>query len=186
MNNKYDVIVVGAGHAGVEAALISAKMGAKTLLATIKLEAIGRMSCNPSIGGPAKGHIVKEIDALGGAMAKVTDITGIQFRMLNKSKGPAVWSPRSQNDRVQYSVKMREFCENQENLLILETMIDEIIVENDEVKGIFSNLGQSFYAPKVILANGTFLRGLVHVGKFFYSAGRAGEKYSLQKNYLLP
>ena len=175
--NKYDVIVVGAGHAGIEAALATARMGARTLIFVIKIESIGRMSCNPSVGGPAKGHLAREIDALGGELAKTADLTGIQFRMLNQKKGPAVWAPRSQNDRMEYSAVMHRALENQDNLDIVESMIDEIILERDgkTVKGVRSNLGEEYFAPKVILANGTFLKGLVHIGSVNISAGRAGE-----------
>lgn len=175
--DKYDVIVVGAGHAGIEAALASARMGAKTLIFVIKIETIGRMSCNPSMGGPAKGHLAREIDALGGEIGRAADLTGIQFRMLNKKKGPAVWAPRSQNDRTLYSIQMHETLESQTGLEIKESIIDEILLSKDrkEVTGVKSNLGEKYFAPKVILANGTFLRGKVHVGKVSYSSGRAGE-----------
>ena len=175
--DKYDVIVVGAGHAGIEAALASARMGAKTLIFVIKIETIGRMSCNPSMGGPAKGHLAREIDALGGEIGRAADLTGIQFRMLNKKKGPAVWAPRSQNDRTLYSIQMHETLESQTGLEIKESIIDEILLSKDrkEVTGVKSNLGEKYFAPKVILANGTFLRGKVHVGKVNYSSGRAGE-----------
>jgi len=178
--NKYDVIVVGAGHAGIEAALASARMGAKTLIFVIKIETIGWMSCNPTIGGPAKGHLAREIDALGGELGRVADLSGIQFRMLNRKKGPAVWAPRSQNDRLQYSTIMHQTLENQDNLDIVESMIDEIILGADgkTVKGVKSNLGEEYIAPKVILANGTFLKGLVHIGNVNISAGRAGEPAS--------
>ncbi|MCB5295319.1 MAG: FAD-dependent oxidoreductase, partial [Candidatus Cloacimonetes bacterium] len=123
MHDRYDVIVIGAGHAGIEAALAAARRGAKTVLFTIKLEAIGRMSCNPSIGGPAKGHLAREVDALGGEMARVADLTGIHFRMLNRSKGPAVWAPRAQNDKHEYTRLMREMVENTANLHLLEANI---------------------------------------------------------------
>ncbi len=178
--NKYDVIVVGAGHAGIEAALAAARMGARTINFVIKIETIGRMSCNPSVGGPAKGHLAREIDALGGELARAADITGIQFRMLNRKKGPAVWAPRSQNDRTQYSLVMHQALENQDNLDIVESMIDEIILDREgkSVKGVRSNLGEEYFAPKVILANGTFLKGLVHIGNVNISAGRAGEPAS--------
>jgi len=174
---KYDVIVVGAGHAGIEAALSAARMGANTLIFVIKLESIGRMSCNPSVGGPAKGHLAREIDALGGEIGKSADLSGIQFRMLNRKKGPAVWAPRSQNDRTGYSLVMREALEKQTNLQIKESIIEEIILSSDgkNVIGVKSNLGEIYYAPKIILANGTFLKGRVFVGKINYSAGRAGE-----------
>ena len=174
---KYDVIVVGAGHAGIEAALAAARMGANTLIFVIKLESIGRMSCNPSVGGPAKGHLAREIDALGGEIGKSADLSGIQFRMLNRKKGPAVWAPRSQNDRTGYSLVMREALEKQTNLQIKESIIEEIILSSDgkNVIGVKSNLGEIYYAPKIILANGTFLKGRVFVGKINYSAGRSGE-----------
>ncbi|MCD4819833.1 MAG: tRNA uridine-5-carboxymethylaminomethyl(34) synthesis enzyme MnmG [Candidatus Cloacimonetes bacterium] len=175
---KYDVIVVGAGHAGIEAAMASAKMGAKTLIFVIKIESIGRMSCNPSIGGPAKGHLAREIDAMGGVLAKAADSTGIQFRMLNQKKGPAVWAPRSQNDRDKYSQYMRYELESQTNLDIIEALIDDILYENGEVIGVKSNLGEPYFAPKIILANGTFLRGIVHVGNVNISSGRSGEPAS--------
>ncbi len=177
INSKYDVIVVGAGHAGIEAALASARMGARILMFVIKIETIGRMSCNPSMGGPAKGHLAREIDALGGELARSTDLTGIQFRMLNRKKGPAVWAPRSQNDRTEYSLVMRQALESQTNLIIKESMIDEIILSKDgkKVIGVKSHLGEEYFARKVILANGTFLKGKIHVGKVSYSSGRAGE-----------
>lgn len=175
--NNYDIIVVGAGHAGIEAAMATAKMGANTLIFVIKIESIGRMSCNPSIGGPAKGHLAREIDAMGGQIGKAADVTGIQFRMLNRKKGPAVWAPRCQNDRSRYSLYMHQILEAQPNLEIKESIIDELILSTngDKVIGVKSNLGESYFAPRVILANGTFLRGLVHVGDIHYSAGRAGE-----------
>ena len=178
MKNNYDVIVVGAGHAGVEAALASARMGANTLMLVIKYESIGRMSCNPSIGGPAKGHLAKEIDALGGEIAHIADITGIQFRMLNRSKGPAVWAPRSQNDRLQYSVEMRNVCEATDNLQIIESIADELIVENKTIKGVITNLREKYFAPKVILATGTFMKGKIHVGSVNFEGGRSGEPSS--------
>ncbi|HPR17608.1 MAG TPA: tRNA uridine-5-carboxymethylaminomethyl(34) synthesis enzyme MnmG [Candidatus Cloacimonadota bacterium] len=175
--NKYDVIVVGAGYAGIEAAMAAAGMGARTLIFVIKIESIGRMSCNPSVGGPAKGHLARELDALGGKIALAADSTGIQFRMLNRKKGPAVWAPRCQNDRNGYSVFMRQVLESQTNLQIMESTIDELLLTNDgkAVIGVKSQLGESYFAPKVILANGTFLKGKVHVGNINYSAGRAGE-----------
>ena len=173
----YDVIVVGAGHAGVEAALAAARMGADTLIFVIKIESIGRMSCNPSVGGPAKGHLAREIDALGGELAKTADLSGIQFRMLNRKKGPAVWAPRSQNDRELYSHLMRAALESQSNLTIKESTIDELILSSDgtAVEGVTSHLKEHYFAPRVILTNGTFLRGTVHVGDVKYSSGRAGE-----------
>jgi tRNA uridine 5-carboxymethylaminomethyl modification enzyme len=175
--NKYDVIVVGAGHAGVEAAFAAARMGAKTALFVIKLESVGRMSCNPSVGGPAKGHLAREIDAMGGEIAHITDLTGIQFRMLNRKKGPAVWAPRSQNDRVLYSIEMRKQLEMQDNIDIIESTIDEILVDENPTKviGVRSQLNETYFAPRVILANGTFLKGTIHVGDVKYSGGRSGE-----------
>ena len=174
-DNKFDLIVVGAGHSGIEASLAAAKRGLKVALFTIKIEAIGRMSCNPSIGGPAKGHLAREIDALGGELAKSADLSGIHFRMLNRSKGPAVWAPRSQNDRQKYHLLMREAVEKQENIHLIEAIIEEIIVENGCVKGVISQIGQGYYAPSVILATGTFLQGKIHIGKISYAGGRSGE-----------
>jgi len=173
--NKFDLIVAGAGHSGIEASLAAAKRGLKVALFTIKIEAIGRMSCNPSIGGPAKGHLAREIDALGGEIAKSADLSGIHFRMLNRSKGPAVWAPRSQNDRQKYHLLMREAIENQENIHLIEAIIAELIVENGCVKGVISQIGHCYYAPKVILATGTFLQGKIHIGKISYAGGRSGE-----------
>ncbi len=175
---KYDVIVVGAGHAGCEAALISAKLGAKVLMFVIKFESIGRMSCNPSVGGPAKGHLAREVDALGGAIGKVADLTGIHFRMLNRSKGPAVWAPRTQNDRLLYSIEMKNICEAQEGLDIIESTITEIIVKKNKIIGVKSILGHDYFARRVILTTGTFLDGLIHVGDISYSGGRSGEPAS--------
>ncbi len=182
VNSKYDVIVVGAGHAGIEAALASARMGARILIFVIKIETIGRMSCNPSLGGPAKGHLAREIDALGGELARSADLTGIQFRMLNRKKGPAVWAPRSQNDRTEYSLVMRQALESQTNLIIKESMIDEILLSKDgkKVIGVKSHLEEEYFARKVILANGTFLKGKIHVGNVSYSSGRAGELASIK------
>ncbi len=177
MNQKYDVIVIGAGHAGCEAALAAARMGATTLIFVVKFESIGRMSCNPSLGGPAKGHLAREIDALGGEIGRIGDITGIQFRMLNRKKGPAVWAPRSQNDRLQYSIWMRQSLEEQSGLDIKESIIDEILVDpsGKRVIGVRSHLGEEYYAPRVIVATGTFLRGTIHVGDVNFSGGRSGE-----------
>ncbi len=174
-DNKFDLIVVGAGHSGIEASLAAAKRGLKVALFTIKIEAIGRMSCNPSIGGPAKGHLAREIDALGGELAKSADLSGIHFRMLNRSKGPAVWAPRSQNDRQKYHLLMREAIEKEENIHLIEATIEEIIVENGCVQGVISQIGHCYYAPKVILATGTFLQGKIHIGKISYAGGRSGE-----------
>jgi len=159
--SQFDVLVIGAGHAGVEAALASARMGAKTAVFVIKMESIGRMSCNPSVGGPAKGHLAREIDALGGEIGFVSDLTGIHYRMLNKKKGPAVWAPRAQNDRQLYSLIMREHLELQSNLHIIEANISDIIIEDNTVKGVVTSLGKSYFGQKVIVASGTFLNGLI-------------------------
>lgn len=171
----FDVIVVGAGHAGCEAAVVSAKMGLQTALFTIYLETIAQLSCNPAIGGLAKGHLVREIDALGGIMAKVTDMAGIQFRMLNRSKGPAVWSLRAQADRILYNVYMRKILEETENLAIKQAMVEEILVEGGRVKGVTTSLGVFYGAKAVIITPGTFLNGLIHIGSESFEAGRAGE-----------
>jgi tRNA uridine 5-carboxymethylaminomethyl modification enzyme len=175
---KYDVIVVGAGHAGVEAASAAARMGADTLLFVIKLESIARMSCNPTVGGPAKGHLAREIDALGGLIGMAADSTGIQFRMLNRKKGPAVWAPRCQNDRGEYTRFITAELEKTPNLFIIESTIDEILIKSGKVSGVCSHLGEEYLAPKVIITSGTFLRGKVFVGNVSYSAGRAGEPSS--------
>jgi len=171
----FDVIVVGGGHAGTEAALASARMGQKTLLLTHNIETLGQMSCNPSIGGIGKGHLVKEIDALGGAMAVATDEGGIQFRILNSSKGPAVRATRAQADRVLYKAAIRHRLENQENLWLFQQAVDDIILEGDRAAGVVTQIGLRFQAKSVVLTAGTFLGGLVHVGLQNYSAGRAGD-----------
>ena len=174
-NMNYDVIVVGAGHAGVEAALATSRMGAKTALFVIKLESVGRMSCNPTVGGPAKGHLARELDALGGEIGIAADTTGIHFRMLNIKKGPAVWAPRTQNDRHLYSEYMRIVCENQDNLHVIESQIADIVIENNSAKSVVTNYGREYNASKIILTNGTFLNGLIHIGSKQYSGGRSGE-----------
>jgi len=171
----FDVIVVGGGHAGTEAALASARMGQKTLLLTHNIETLGQMSCNPSIGGIGKGHLVKEIDALGGAMAAATDEGGIQFRILNSSKGPAVRATRAQADRVLYKAAIRRRLENQPNLWLFQQAVDDIILEGDRAVGVVTQIGLRFNAKAVVLTAGTFLGGLVHVGLQNYSAGRAGD-----------
>ncbi|MCB5267458.1 MAG: tRNA uridine-5-carboxymethylaminomethyl(34) synthesis enzyme MnmG [Candidatus Cloacimonetes bacterium] len=178
MQEHYDVIVIGAGHAGIEAALAAARRGFQTALFTIKLEAIGRMSCNPSIGGPAKGHLTREIDALGGEMARVADLSGIHFRMLNRKKGPAVWAPRAQNDRAQYSMLMREAIESTANLELIEANIAALLVDKGSISGCVSQIGRQYFAPKLIIASGTFLKGKIHIGSTSFSGGRSGEPSS--------
>lgn len=173
--DNFDVIVVGGGHAGTEAALASARMGQKTLLLTHNIETLGQMSCNPSIGGIGKGHLVKEIDALGGAMAAATDEGGIQFRILNSSKGPAVRATRAQADRVLYKAAIRRRLENQPNLWLFQQAVDDIILEGDRAVGVVAQIGLRFKSQAVVLTAGTFLGGLVHVGMQSYSAGRAGD-----------
>ncbi len=172
---KFDVIVIGGGHAGTEAALASARMGQKTLLLTHNIETLGQMSCNPSIGGIGKGHLVKEIDALGGAMAAATDEGGIQFRILNSSKGPAVRATRAQADRILYKAAIRHRLENQENLWLFQQAVDDIILDGDKVTGVVTQIGLRFEAKAVVLTAGTFLAGLIHVGLSHYQAGRAGD-----------
>jgi tRNA uridine 5-carboxymethylaminomethyl modification enzyme len=174
-DRNYDVIVIGAGHAGCEAALASARMGFSTCLFTINLDTIAQMSCNPAIGGLAKGHLVREIDALGGEMGKVTDKAGIQFRMLNMSKGPAVWSLRAQADRILYRIVMRRALESQNNLDIKQALIEKIVTENGKIKGVLTSLGILYGAKAVIVTTGTFLKGLIHIGLENFSSGRAGE-----------
>lgn len=171
----YDVIVVGGGHAGTEAALASARMGCKTLLLTHNIETLGQMSCNPSIGGIGKGHLVREVDALGGAMAIATDEAGIQFRILNSSKGPAVRATRAQADRILYKAAIRQRLENQANLDLFQQSVDDILVEGDKVKGVVTQIGVQFLARTVVLTAGTFLDGKIHVGLNNYAAGRAGD-----------
>ncbi len=171
----FDVIVVGGGHAGTEAALVSARMGARTLLLTHNIETLGQMSCNPSIGGIGKGHLVKEVDALGGAMAAATDEAGIQFRILNSSKGPAVRATRAQADRVLYRKAIRTRLENQPNLWLFQQAVDDLILEGDRVAGAVTQIGLQFRARAVVVTAGTFLNGLIHIGLNNHSAGRAGD-----------
>ncbi len=174
-NEAFEIIVVGGGHAGTEAALAAARMGQKTLLLTHNIETIGQMSCNPSIGGIGKSHLVKEVDALGGAMGIATDEAGIQFRTLNSSKGPAVRATRAQADRVLYRQAIRRRIENQTNLCVMQQGVDDLIIEGDRVVGVVTQLGIQFSAKAVILTVGTFLAGLAHIGKTNFKAGRAGD-----------
>ena len=175
MRNDYDIIVVGAGHAGCEAASAAARLGSHTLLITIDMNKIAQMSCNPAVGGIAKGQIVREIDALGGQMGIVTDRSSIQFRMLNRSKGPAMWSPRSQSDRQQFILQWRQILENTPNLHMWQDSVDEFIIEGGVVKGVKTALGMTFKAQAVVLTAGTFLNGLMHVGKVQTPGGRVAE-----------
>jgi tRNA uridine 5-carboxymethylaminomethyl modification enzyme len=173
--DSYDVIVVGAGHAGIEASLAAARMGCSTLMLTLNLDHIGQMSCNPAIGGIGKGHLVKEIDALGGEMGLAIDETGIQFRTLNTRKGPAVRASRAQADKALYRQRMKRVLENCPNLTLRQASVERLIVEQGTVKGVETQIGEGFYANKVIITTGTFLKGLIHIGDRNYSAGRAGD-----------
>ncbi len=173
--SRYDVIVVGGGHAGTEAALASARMGVSTLLLTHNIETLGQMSCNPAIGGIGKGHLVREIDALGGLMARAADRAGIQFRTLNARKGPAVRATRCQADRVLYRQAVREVLEHQPNLTLFQQGVEDLIVENGEVRGVVTQMGLRFLAPTVVLTVGTFLGGCIHIGRSNYAGGRAGD-----------
>jgi len=175
----FDVIVVGGGHAGIEASLACARIGHPTLLITQKVEQIGYMSCNPAVGGLAKGHLVKEIDALGGEMAKATDETGIQFRQLNTGKGPAVRSSRAQVDRQEYRLRMKKTVESQENLTIKEATVDEILIDRNQIVGVKTDLNETIQTKALILAPGTFLNGLIHIGLTRFSAGRMGDPPSI-------
>ena len=178
MDFKYDVIVIGAGHAGCEAAAAAANLGSKTCLITMDMNKIGQMSCNPAVGGIAKGQIVREIDALGGYMGIVTDRTAIQFRMLNRSKGPAMWSPRAQCDRGKFIWAWREILENTPNLHIWQDTVEELIVENGEVTGLVTCWGVTFHAKCIVLTAGTFLNGLMHIGRKKLAGGRIAEPAS--------
>jgi len=177
--SRFDVIVIGGGHAGTEAALAAARMGVKTLLLTHNVETLGQMSCNPAIGGIGKSHLVKEIDALGGVMASATDKSGIQFRVLNSRKGPAVRATRAQADRILYKAAVRETLEAQANLWIFQQAADDLIVEADQVKGVVTQMGLRFFSESVVLTTGTFLGGLIHIGMQSYSGGRAGDPPSI-------
>src|SRR5271163_4817564 len=190
---QYEVVVVGAGHAGCEAAIAAARMGLRTALFTLNLDLIAQMSCNPAIGGIAKGHLVREVDALGGVMGEVADACGIQFRLLNTSRGPAVWSPRAQCDKALYRVKMREVLEGQKNLFIKQAEVVDLIVEDSEsaspqggefsptrvVRGLRLRDGRVIHAAATIVTTGTFLNGLIHCGEQQYTAGRSGEPASV-------
>ena len=176
MFSKYDVIVVGAGHAGCEAAAAAANMGSKVLLITMNLQTIAQMSCNPAMGGVAKGQIVREIDAMGGYSGIVTDRSMIQFRMLNKSKGPAMWSPRAQNDRMLFAATWREMLENTVNVEFYQDMVSRLIIEDGTVKGVVTGMGNHIYSRSVVLTNGTFLNGIIHIGEKQFGGGRMAEK----------
>src|SRR6201981_428521 len=172
---QFDVVVVGAGHAGCEAAMAAARMGLKTALYTLNVDLIAQMSCNPAVGGIAKGHLVREVDALGGVMGEVTDAVGIQFRLLNTSRGPAVWSPRAQCDKKQYRVRMREILEKEPNLRILQAEVAQLVIVNGRVRGVELRDGRTLSSDTVVVTTGTFLNGLAHVGEQKYSCGRNGE-----------
>ena len=178
MFSKYDTIVVGAGHAGCEAAAAAANMGSTVLLITMNMQTIAQMSCNPAMGGIAKGQIVKEIDALGGYSGLVTNKSMIQFRMLNRSKGPAMWSPRAQNDRMMFASTWREMLEKTPNVDFYQDTVKELIIKNDAVKGVITGMGNSIYSNSVVLTNGTFLNGIIHIGKKNFGGGRVAEKAS--------
>src|SRR3954466_12220059 len=179
MLKKYDVVVVGGGHAGCEAARACARLGLNTALVAMNVDLIAQMSCNPAIGGIAKGHLVREIDALGGVMGELTDAVGIQFRLLNTSRGPAVWSPRAQCDKKQYRVRMREWLEQEPNLRLVQAEVGELLFETAEgvrtVTGVRLKDGRDLEAQAVVVTTGTFLNGLAHVGEQKYSCGRNGE-----------
>src|ERR1041384_4904911 len=179
-DEDFDVIVIGAGHAGCEAASACARMGCQTALVTINLDLIGQMSCNPAIGGIAKGHIVREIDALGGIMGRVIDRTGIQFRLLNRSRGPAVQAPRAQADRALYRTEMRHVLQFTPNLHLRQGVVTDFVIEHGQITGIQLQDTRRLRAGAVVLAAGTFLNGLIHTGRSTYTAGRAGEPASIE------
>ena len=181
MKNDYsfEVVVIGGGHAGCEAAAAAANLGSSTLLITMNLQTIAQMSCNPAMGGIAKGQIVREIDALGGYSGIVSDRSAIQYKMLNQSKGPAMWSPRVQSDRSMFSLEWRSMLEKTPNLDFYQEMIVDLIVENQQILGVITSLGIKIYAKSVVLTNGTFLNGLIHIGEKNFGGGRAGESASV-------
>src|ERR1700680_2197156 len=176
MFSTYDVIVVGAGHAGCEAAAAAANLGSKVLLITMNMQTIAQMSCNPAMGGTAKGQIVREIDAMGGYSGIVSDASMIQFRMLNKSKGPAMWSPRSQNDRMLFSAKWREMLEQTTNVDFYQDMVQGLLIKEQKIYGVITGLGHYIKAKGVVLTNGTFLNGIIHIGEKNFGGGRVAEK----------
>ena len=178
VKRHYDTIIVGGGHAGSEAAFISSQMGGKTLLITMNLQNIAQMSCNPAMGGVAKGQIIREIDALGGRSAYVTDLSAVQFKMLNRSKGPAMWSPRAQSDRMLFSATWRKELERQQNLDFCQAMVNDLLLENHKISGVVTSTGTKFFGKTVVLTNGTFLNGLIHIGEKNYGGGRTGEQAS--------
>src|SRR5215212_4213526 len=172
MFEKYDVIVVGAGHAGCEAAASAANLGSSVLLVTMNMQTIAQMSCNPAMGGIAKGQIVREIDALGGYSGIVTDLSLIQFRMLNRSKGPAMWSPRAQSDRMLFHLKWREMLENTPNLDFYQDNVNSILIKDDQACGVVTNLGHEIRSKSVVVTSGTFLNGVIHIGEKRFGGGR--------------
>src|SRR5205823_3939881 len=174
-SEQFDIVVVGAGHAGCESAVACARMGLKTALYTLNVDLIAQMSCNPAVGGIAKGHLVREVDALGGIMGEVTDAVGIQFRLLNTSRGPAVWSPRAQCDKKQYRVRMKELLERERNLHIKQAEVAALVIEEGRVRGVHLMDGRSIRCEAVIITTGTFLNGLAHIGEQRFTCGRNGE-----------
>ena len=174
--DRYEIIVIGAGHAGCEAAMAAANLGSTVLLITMNMSNMAQMSCNPSIGGVAKGQIIREIDALGGYSGIISDRSMIQFRMLNKSKGPAMWSPRSQNDRYLFSSEWRKCLESNKKIFFWQDFVEEILVAHGRVIGVKTGLGMSFQCKSVILSTGTFLNGIIHIGEKSFSGGRLGER----------